>query len=775
MTACVRSDCQGGTIDDEGICDRCSRAPAAAVVEPPPADPPSSRTRGRSAPDGGGPRNPPVWYTVPWERERDRAVPLLELPHQQAGPTLVRAKVGHGMVKLPAVAPRGPEAALLIDPVVAESNRFCRGPACGAKVGRAVDGVAGPPEGRCPACGTPYRFLPTLHPDDNVGQYRIRGCLGYGGQGWVYLGNDLNLDGDPVAIKGLRDANDARSYQASVVERRFLIEVNHPDIVQIRNFVQHEDPKTGRLDGYIVLEYLDGMSLAEKAARAGVLPVAEAIAYILAILPALDYLHDSGLVYGDFKPSNVMQVGDRLKLVDLGSVRRIGEAVGDGSWATRGFRAPEVAAGREPSVLSDLYTVGRTLAVLTASFDLREAYESGLPGPDTIPVFATYESFYRFICRATARDPEHRFATAEEMAEQLTGVLREVLALDDRKARPVPSALFTPERGALRADLGAPMDTMKMADAVVVMDHAKMDLVDAALALPTPSLETDEPAAAFLDGVDTTDPADVVASLRRAPHRTAEVELALILAGLGVRDVAGAQRDLHSFGTRQPRDWRLTWYRGLLALARGEAEDAWHEFAVIRDALPGELAPKLALAVCAESLHALPLARHYYETVWRTNDVFVGAAFGLARTYLADSDDAADYATARAITVLESIPDTLHHHLVARTIALRLRLAKDRMTEPDLRNAAARLQTLRLEGEHYYDARARMLQAAWDWLESNSVPAEKAPLLGVAFTRDALGLALERTYLALRRWAPTRADRVALVRRAHQVRPRSRW
>ena len=117
---------------------------------------------------------------------------------------------------------------------------------------------------------------------------------------------------------------------AALAERRFLAEVEHPNIVKIFNFVQHES------SGYIVMEYVGGQSLkqiltARRDANGDApdpLPPAMAIAYMLEILPALGYLHRNGLLFCDFKIDNVIQTQHSLKLIDLGGVYRMDDPHG---------------------------------------------------------------------------------------------------------------------------------------------------------------------------------------------------------------------------------------------------------------------------------------------------------------------------------------------------------------------------------------------------------------------------------------------------------------
>ena len=137
------------------------------------------------------------------------------------------------------------------------------------------------------------------------------------------------------------------------------------------------------------MEYVGGTSLKqplkERMRAAGgtynPLPVDQAIAFIIEILPAFQYLHDLNLVYCDFKPDNLIQVGDAVKLIDLGGVRRLDD-LDSAIYGTTGYQAPEVPHVG-PSVASDIYTIGRTLTVLAMEFrGYQSTYVGSLPPVD---------------------------------------------------------------------------------------------------------------------------------------------------------------------------------------------------------------------------------------------------------------------------------------------------------------------------------------------------------------------------------------------------------
>ena len=168
-------------------------------------------------------------------------------------------RLGGGLVEIPRVPAIDPLAALMTNPVVAESKRFCWN--CGRPVGRSSADGRALSEGWCPHCGSAYSFLPQLVPGDMVAdQYEIKGCIAHGGLGWVYLAFDKNVNERPVVLKGLVHSGDAEAQTIAMAERQFLAEVTHPGIVKIYNFVEHAD-KHGNPVGYIVMEYVGGTSL----------------------------------------------------------------------------------------------------------------------------------------------------------------------------------------------------------------------------------------------------------------------------------------------------------------------------------------------------------------------------------------------------------------------------------------------------------------------------------------------------------------------------------
>ncbi|MEV6979126.1 tetratricopeptide repeat protein [Kitasatospora sp. NPDC093806] len=705
-----------------------------------------------------------------------------------------RHRLGAGLVTVPTVPAADPAQAVLVNPEVPERKRFCS--KCDAPVGRERGGKPGRPEGFCTKCGTPYSFTPKLRRGDLVGgQYEVVGCLAHGGLGWIYLAVDRRVNDKWVVLKGLLDTGDEDALAAAVAERRFLAEVDHPNIVRIINFAEHPDLRTGATDGYIVMEYVGGKSLKDIAnerraqdGRRDPLPVEQAIAYGLEALPALGYLHARGLVYCDFKIDNVLQSGDALKIIDMGAVRRFDD---DGAiYGTIGYQAPEIAT-HGPSPASDLYTVARTLAVLTFDFQgYSTTFRESLPGPESVPVFAAYESYYRLLVRATDPDPARRFGSAEEMADQLTGVLREILALQDGRARPALSTLFGPELRVVDNELVAP--TVRPGE----LRLAAVDPAAAALALPVPRVDPTDPNAGFLATLLATDPEEALTALDGAPTDSVERRLRALRALLELGRPQQTAEALAALEKDHPDDWRVVWYRGLSSLVAAADADAdsgegdagagaregalrcaAEAFDAVYDAFPGEAAPKLALALCAELLGDGGDAAEFYRLVWSTDQSYLSAAFGLARVRLAADDRAG------AVAVLESVPATSSQYTPARIAAVRARLRERPASDPlgaDLGASSEQLTALRLDDRRREELSVEVLGAALGWVSAGS-PGEtglgrttgELSVLGRPAVERELRFALEQSYRVLARLADRAETRIEMVERANRARPRT--
>ncbi|MFD7443516.1 tetratricopeptide repeat protein [Streptomyces sp. NPDC059909] len=491
LPACQRPGCEGSYEDVGGgelYCDTCGLAPVVSVngslSSPPTGITAGGARSGNSGSARGGSRSSAGSSTKSSRSSRSstsRRSVSGRLSRSLSGRSTGRSvsvrssgssaaasgrnRLGAGLVTVPEVPRPDPRSAVMENPEVPERKRYCSRSDCGAPVGRARGDRPGRTEGFCTKCGHPYSFVPKLRAGDIVhGQYEVIGCLAHGGLGWIYLAIDRAVSDRWVVLKGLLDTGDQDAMAAAISERRFLAEIEHSNIVRIYNFVEHLDQRTGSLDGYIVMEYVGGKSLKEIAnerrapdGKRDPLPVEQACAYGIEALEALGHLHSRNLLYCDFKVDNAIQTEDQLKLIDMGAVRRMDDDE-SAIYGTVGYQAPEVAEVG-PSVASDLYTVARTLAVLTFDFQgYTNVFVDSLPDPDNIEVFHTYESFYRLLVRATDPDPARRFASAQEMADQLTGVLREVVALQTGRPRPSLSTLFGTELRVTDTELFAELD-----------------------------------------------------------------------------------------------------------------------------------------------------------------------------------------------------------------------------------------------------------------------------------------------------------------------------
>jgi serine/threonine-protein kinase PknG len=652
------------------------------------------------------------------------------------------ARLGAGLTSVPPIPGIDPEKAIMAVPEVPEDRRTCA--ACGSPVGRSREGRPGRPEGFCPQCGQAFSFTPKLRPGDLVGgQYEVAGCLAHGGLGWVYLARDRNVSDRWVVLKGLLNAGDPDAYAAAVAERQFLAQVEHPAIVEIYNFVLHEGA------GYIVMEYVGGTSLKSllkqrMLANGGhydPLPVEHAIAYVLEVLPAFGYLHDLGLLYCDFKPDNIIQVGDAVKLIDLGGVRRIDD-LESAIYGTVGYQGPEVPQVG-PSVASDIYTIGRTLTVLVMEFrGYQSRYVSSLPDVVDVPVFQRHDSFYRLLAKACAPDPADRFQSADELRVQLLGVLREIVA----GTAPAGAALHTA--------------------ASVLFDPPVVagDTLDRRQ-LPALKVDTGDPQAGWLAALSVTEPTARMEALQEAPAASPEVRLALSQSALDAGRPDITTETVGALLSEDPWEWRAVWVSGLAALDAGDEPAARAAFNAVYGQVPGELAPKLALAVACERSGEDGVAESLYETCARTDANYTApAAFGLARIRTARDD------LDGAVAALDLVPSTSRAFVDARRRRAGLLAASGRGLE-SLARALDSVASVTIDPTDRARLEVGVMGAALTAvLESG--PRPEVMIGDRPALEPSLRDGLEAAYRHLAALVPDRDERVSLVDDANRVR---RW
>jgi serine/threonine-protein kinase PknG len=751
MRSCNRPDCPGpGTILDTGFCDTCRRRPLSeSALE--------QALRQTSSSSSQQPSSTGTWI----------AGGLVSLPHLTLGDP-------SGLVRTDTEA-------------LDEAHRHCS--ACRKPVGRSYRGQPGLPDGFCEHCGARYSFSLKLRDGDEVDnrRYLVKGPLQRGGLGWVYLAWDTRLE-KWVVLKGLINTEDERARELATNERIALTALNHQNVVRIHDFVHHPDPLSGEQIDYIVMEYVGGPALSELGPGSrwhdehGPMTSDHVIAYVLEILSALEYLHGVGLLYCDMKPANAIRGANRLKVIDLGAVRAVDDSE-SASVGTEGYRVSDEEIRRHGlTVRSDIHTVGRTLQMLYRYAD--DVVND--PGPASFGLRSL-----RHVYERAMDDYHRRFGSAAEMAVQLKGVLREIVALREGKREPEPSTVFGEPTVLLDAGLGAvpPLSrwTDPPPDTGGLLADGRPSPRAAALGLLVPLVRADDQGAGYLATLSVADASALLELLERpSTRKTVELHLLACQAMIELNDLDGAADQLSKgsglLGHPESADWRFAWHRGLIELARGDVTAATSRFDEVYRDVPGEDLPKLALGFCAEHRGDRSEAEAFYEAVWERERLQASAAFGLARVRMASGGRAA------AVEVLDEVGENSRHFEAARIAAISVltgRLAPGPTglpTAADLNDAVARLIALKSldGGEPDGPLRARLIavlrEAALDLAGNGELAGVRGgDVLGDSPSRRTLRTLVEGSFRGLAAQAHDAREHGVLVDRANRERPHTWW
>jgi serine/threonine-protein kinase len=256
------------------------------------------------------------------------------------------------------------------------------------------------------------------------GRYRMEALLATGGMGEVWAARDLLLD-RAVAVKVLGGAlaGDGRAAERLRREARAAARLEHPNIARMLDL--------GEQDGcpYLVMELLEGESLAARIDRAGAMAPPEAARVAVAVADALEAAHRAGVVHRDVKPGNVfLTSGGEVKVLDFGIASAAGEAAlttGE-MLGTPAYLAPERVLGNPATPAADIYALGVVLYELLAGrrpfddgsdIELAMAHVHAHPAPLAPAAPSAPPSMVAACEQAMAKDPSARPPSAAAFAQ----------------------------------------------------------------------------------------------------------------------------------------------------------------------------------------------------------------------------------------------------------------------------------------------------------------------------------------------------------------------
>ena len=277
--------------------------------------------------------------------------------------------------------------------------------------------------------------------------YTFQRLIATGGMGSVYQATQDSLD-RPVAIKVLPpELSQSESFRASFEkEAKLMARLNHPNLIGVYDF--------GEVDGmlYIVMELVDGSSLFEKTHNA-TLDSTEALTVIRDICLGLSNAHQAGILHRDIKPANILVTDNGIpKIGDFGLARPSGDTETGVIYGTPGYAAPEVVSSPE--------LVGPATDVFAIGVMLYEFLTAKLPEATYQPISSfdadSDPALDRIVSKAISPTPEHRYQTAQELADEIDIQLR-------KTKTPVPTAVKfkTPTAAPQQAAVQAPARPLK--------------------------------------------------------------------------------------------------------------------------------------------------------------------------------------------------------------------------------------------------------------------------------------------------------------------------
>ena len=419
----------------------------------------------------------------------------------------------------------------------------------------------------------------------SIGRYRLVQPVGRGGMGEVWRA--LDPAGRTVALKLLLAGRQATPTQRKrfASEAQALARVRHPGIVALL-----EAGEEGGLP-FLVLEWIEGQSLAERLRQGGPLHPRDAATLVLRLARALAHAHEQGVLHRDLKPENVLLRGSdgAPLLVDFGLARalvpepQVSAATRTGQWlGTPGWWPPEQARGERAAVgpRSDVFGLGAVLYAALTGRPPRQAdsLAGELAALDRLPpppgsLRAGVPTWLDAVClRALQPDPQRRHPHAHALARELAR------GLGGRRAR--PAALLLVGAGGLVVALG-------LGAALLPGPRPAPPLDRPPSAKAPPEAAPTNPPTTPPDGAE---PAPVPSAAAPPAPRPHAEEVAALLAQAEARARArdpGARDDLDQALTLDPACVQAWLYRGMLRQDLGDPDGALADLARALELDPG--------------------------------------------------------------------------------------------------------------------------------------------------------------------------------------------